>query len=225
MKHRFFKALTLLLVTVNIWAQDNGENHLGTWFEITSFNRISDKFSISGSVTNWNFEMSKTPQLYLGLINSNYHFSNNVFVSLGYGNGYIDTSFENFEFPDIKEHRIMQQILAKHKSKNIGWSHRLRFEQRFFKYTQESATKHRLRYRFKGVFPINESWFFCAYDEIHFVLNPFDFHQNRVYGALGYKINKNINAQFGYARHSFKTKSYNRLSFQLNLKYDLRKSG
>ena len=65
--------------------------------------------------------------------------------------------------------------------------------------------------------------FISIYDEIHFNLNEFDFQQNRVYAGLGGKLNKNINVLLGYARHSFKIKSFNRLSLQVNLKYDFRK--
>ena len=224
MKHRFLTALMLLLSTFNLSAQNTGESELGSWYEITSSNRISDKFSISGSLTNWNYKLpAERSHLLLGIIGLNYHLNKNVTVGIGYAKGDIDTSFEVNDVPNIAENRILEQISIKHKSNKIGWSHRFRLEQRFLEYPTEDLLKHRIRYRFKGSIPINKTLFISAYDEIHFNLNEFDFHQNRVYGGLGAKVNKNINVQLGYARHSFKTKSFNRLSLQVNLKYDFRK--
>ena len=216
--------LIVLLFQTHISAQNTGESELGSWCEITSSNKISDKLSISGSFTNWNYELpADKTHLLLGIIGLNYHINKNVVLGVGYAKGDIDISFEDNNIPNIKENRILEQIVIKHKSNNIGFSHRFRLEQRFLEYPTEDFVKHRLRYRFKGSIPINRTIFIAIYDEIHFVLNEFDFHQNRAYAALGTKLNKNINVQLGYARHSFKTKSFNRLSLQINLKYDFRK--
>ncbi len=220
----YFYLLIALLLQTHISAQNTGKSELGSWYEITSSNRISDKLSISGSFTNWNYQLpAEKAHLLLGIVGLNYHINKNVVVGIGYANGGIDTSFEENEIPNIKENRILEQIVLKHKSNNIGLSHRFRLEQRFLEYSTEDLVKHRLRYRFKASVPINKTLFIVAYDEIHFTLNEFDFNQNRAYAGLGAKLNKNINVQLGYARHSFKTKSFNRLSLQVNLKYDFRK--
>ncbi len=223
MKNYLLTAFICLLITFNTFSQNTGEDELGSWYELTSSNRISDKISISASVTNWNYELSSNHHLLLGIIGLNYHIKKNITARIGYGNANIDTSFEYNDIPNNKENRILEEISIKHKSNNIAWSHRFRLEQRFLEYPTENILKHRLRYRFKGSLPINKTLFIAAYDEILFNLNEFDFHQNRAYAALGAKLNKNINVQLGYARHSFKTKSFNRLSLQVNLKYDFRK--
>lgn len=224
MKNYLLTTIACLLFTLNSFAQNTGETELGSWYEITSSNRISDKLSINGSLTNWNYELpADKAQLVLGIVGLNYHINKNVIVGIGYGRGEIDASFEENDIPNIKENRFLEQILLKHKSNNIAWSHRFRLEQRFLEYPTEDKLKHRLRYRFKGSLPINDTFFVTGYNEIHFVLNEFDFHQNRAYAALGAKLNKNINVQLGYARHAYKTKSFNRLSLQVNLKYDFRK--
>ena len=223
MKNYLLTGVVSLFVTFNTFTQNTGETELGSWYEITSSNRISDKFSISASLTNWNYKLHARTHLLLGIVGLNYHINKNVIVGIGYANGDIDTSFEENEVPNIKENRILEQIVLKHKSTNISWSHRFRLEQRFLEYPTEEDLKHRFRYRFKGKLSINSTLFLTAYDEIHFNLNEFDFHQNRAYAGLGAKLNKNINIELGYARHSFKEKSFNRLSLQVNLKYDFRK--
>ena len=224
MKNNLIIPIVCLFITFNTFSQNMGETELGSWYEITSSNRISDKFSISGSLTNWSYKLpAERSQLLLGIIGLNYHINKNVIVGIGYARGDIDTSFEINETPNIIDNRILEQILLKHKSNNIAWFHRFRLEQRFLEYPTENLLKHRLRYRFKGKMPINNRLFISVYDEIHFNLNEFDFHQNRAYAGLGTNLNKNINIELGYARHSFKTKSFNRLSLQVNLKYDFRK--
>ena len=224
MKSPTYLLFIFLIIQSYLNAQNTGENKFGSWYEITTSNKINDKLSLSGSITSWNYELpAENLDLLLGIVGINYSLNDNVSVGVGYAYGDIDSSFEINDIPDIKENRIIEQLALKHKSKKIGFSHRFRLEQRFLKYATENILKHRIRYRFKIKFPINNSLFISTYDEIHFNLNEFDFQQNRAFAGLGIVINKNINTELGYARHSFKTKSYNRLSVQLNLKYDLRK--
>ena len=211
------------LIFINSTAQNTGESELGSWLEITTSNRISERISLSGSITNWNYKLpAERSQLVLGIIGINYHINKNVVAGIGYANGSIDSTFEETDTSNIHENRILEQISINHNSKNITWNHRFRLEQRFLEYPTEDILKHRIRYRFKGTLPINKTLFISAYDEIHFNLNEFDFHQNRAYAALGAKFNNNINLQIGYARHSFKTKSFHRVSLQLNSKFDFR---
>lgn len=225
MKNSLNLILFIFLIQTQLSAQSTGENKLGPWYEITSSNRISNKLSISGSFTNWDYEFpADKAHLLLGIVGLNYHFNKNVAAGIGYAYGDIDSSFEVNDIPHTKENRILEQLVLLHKSNKIGFSHRFRLEQRFLEYPTENLLIHRIRYRFKIKFPLNNTLFISTYDEIHFNLNEFDFQQNRAYLGLGFNLNKNINFDLGYARHSFKTKSFNRLSLQLNLKYDFRKN-
>lgn len=224
MKNRLVYIL-LLFTIIKINAQNTGGNTLGSWFEITSSNKISDKFTISGSLTNWNYEILDNQHLLLGIIGLNYTINKAVSVGVGYGYGSIDTTFEETSTPYLIENRILEQINVKHKVNTFSLSHRFRLEQRFIEYATAYKLKNRIRYRFKSSFPINKRVSISIYDEIHYhLMNGLDFHQNRAYAGLGVKINKNMNVQFGYARHSYKTKSFNRLSLQLHLKFDFRKA-
>ena len=224
MKSTLHILLITLLFHIYLSAQNTGESELGSFYEISLSNRISDKLSISGFFTNWNYELStENPQLILGIVGLNYHINKNVTVGIGYANGVIDTSFEINDVPNISENRILEQIVLKHKLNSIGLSHRFKLEQRFLEFPTENILKHRIRYRFKSNIPINKTLFISIYDEIHFNLNEFDFQQNRVYAGLGGNLNKNINVQLGYLRHSFKTNNFNRISLQVNFNYDFRK--
>ncbi len=94
MKNYLLTAFVCLLITFNTFSQNTGEDELGSWYELTSSNRISDKISISASVTNWNYELASNHHLLLGIIGLNYHIKKNITARIGYGNANIDTSFE-----------------------------------------------------------------------------------------------------------------------------------
>lgn len=224
MRTKFLITLLTLYFHSSIYSQNLGESTWGSWNEITSSNRISNKFSVNGSFTNWNYETTlNKPQLILGIIGVNYHFNKKISAGFGYASGNIDTSFEVNEVPDILENRFLEQVVYKHKLFHLNWSHRFRLEQRFLEYEHEDLLIHRVRYRFKGKQPLSELFFVSFYDEIHFNLNEFVFQQNRAYLGIGLNLTEHSNIDLGYARHSFKTKSFNRISLQLNLKYDFRK--
>ncbi|WP_439152716.1 DUF2490 domain-containing protein [Winogradskyella sp.] len=223
MKIAFYLLLITLFFQTHLYAQNTGENQFGAWYEITSSNKITKKLSISASFTNWDYELPADKEhLLLGIVGLNYHFSNNVIFGASYALGDIDSSFDVNNIPHTKENRIIEQLILLHNLDKIDFSHRFRLEQRFLEFPTENVLKHRIRYRFKLKFSLNRTIFISTYDEIHFNLNEFDFQQNRAFAGLGIKINKNINIVFGYVRHSFKTKSFNRLSLQLNLKFDFR---
>lgn len=209
---------------MNLKAQTKSYKSFGSWYEVTASGKISDKFSISSSITNWNYKALENQHLLLGIVGLNYSISNAISAGIGVGYGSIDTTFEETANPYLIENRTLEQISAKHKVNKLSLSHRFRLEQRFIEYETEYKFKNRIRYRFKGSYPINKTLSISFYDEIHYhLINGFDFQQNRAYAGLGVKVNKNMNLQFGYAKHSFKTKSYNRFSVQLNLKFDFRK--
>ncbi|WP_299101043.1 DUF2490 domain-containing protein [uncultured Winogradskyella sp.] len=224
MKKYIFILVAIIFNQIQLEAQSTGEQELGSWYEITLSNRISDKYSVFGSLTSWNYELpAERSHLLLAIVGAKYHLNTKTSIGIGYAYGDIDSFFEINDTPHTKEHRILEQLVFNHKLNSIKLSQRFRLEQRFLEYETETILKHRLRYRFKSKIPINDTFYVSIYDEIHFYLNEFDFQQNRIFSGLGVNFNKNIKAEFGYARHSFKTKSYNRLSIQLNLKFDSRK--
>ncbi|MUU78393.1 DUF2490 domain-containing protein [Winogradskyella endarachnes] len=224
MKIYLFLIIIFLFSLSQIKAQNTKQYQFGSWYEITASTKISDKFGFFGSLTSWNYKLpAENSHLLLAIVGVKYQLNPKTSVGLGYAYGDIDSSFEENDTPNIKEHRILEQLVFNHKLNKIKLSQRFRLEQRFLEYETENLLKHRLRYRFKGKIPINNTLFVSIYDEIHFYLNQFDFQQNRIFGGLGVSLNKNMSAEFGYARHSFKTKSYDRLSVQLNLKFNSRK--
>ena len=59
--------------------------------------------------------------------------------------------------------------------------------------------------------------FLSLYDEIFLNISDTPFDQNRLFGALGFQVNKNMNIQAGYLRHRSGDLNLNRLQLAVFL--------
>ena len=132
---------------------------------------------------------------------------------MGYGyilsENYIGNTNEKIS---INEHRIFQQFISKQSLGLIKLNHRYRFEQRFV----ESDFKLRFRY-FLGIsIPLtkkeNNSFYLSIYNEIFLNTKSAVFDRNRLYGGIGYKINKNIKFELGYMNQFFENSNRDQLN-------------
>lgn len=111
----------------------------------------------------------------------------------------------------IPEFRFWQQALLVDKLYHAKLYHQFRFEQRWKRdYEKDSPYEltYRWRYRFTVYVPLSSThlnpgtWFAAAYNEIFLQSGPSIkynyFEDNRLYGGLGYILNKNIQLQVGY---------------------------
>lgn len=107
------------------------------------------------------------------------------------------------------EKRLWEQIILTQYSHRLKLEHRYRIEQRWFTFRDDRTEfRQRFRYRLNGFLPLNHkkiepgTAFLVAYDEIF--LNPKGpvFERNRVYGGVGYQLNKNFIVQVGYVNQA-----------------------
>lgn len=107
------------------------------------------------------------------------------------------------------EKRLWEQLVLTQYAKRLKLEHRYRIEQRWFTFRDDStAFRQRLRYRLNAFYPLNKktitagTLFLSAYDEIF--LNPRGpvFERNRVYGGVGYQLNKHFIVQLGYVNQA-----------------------
>ncbi|MFT7377117.1 MAG: hypothetical protein ACI88Z_000943, partial [Sphingobacteriales bacterium] len=83
--------------------------------------------------------------------------------------------------------------------------HRYRFEQRFV----EENFKMRFRYFLTLNAPLTKnennevSFYLSAYNEIFLSTEPSVFDRNRLYGGLGYHVNKYLRVELGYMNQFF----------------------
>lgn len=108
-----------------------------------------------------------------------------------------------------REHRIFQQFITRQAFGRIFLQHRYRLEQRFL----EAGFRSRIRY-FLGVnLPINKSsmekgaCYFSAYNEIFLHLDRPVFDRNRLYGALGWVLRKDLRMELGLMSQILESRS------------------
>lgn len=222
--------IILLLGAIQVRAQDAGEENLGNWLMIFGTHKLSDQFSLHTEAQYRTYEPFSNFNQLLVRAGLNYHINKSSFVAAGYG--YIPT--EGFvaegSGPKTVEHRIWEQFTLTNSIGRLFFDHRYRVEQRWISTTANDLYLNRLRYRFLVNIPLNHSelsdntFFLSFYDEIFLNITETPFDQNRLYGALGYKLNKTVSMQAGYLRHRLGANGFNRLQFGLFFNTDLSKA-
>ncbi|MBP2615092.1 DUF2490 domain-containing protein [Chryseobacterium jejuense] len=191
-------AFTVLsLGSVLTWAQ---KNDLGAWYMYFGNNKISKKLNWHNEVQYRNFDAIGDLEQLLIRTGIGYDLSeNNNNVLLGYG-FILSQPYVNGEKKENIEHRIFQQYITKQKFGRLNLQHRYRLEERFL----EDNFRMRFRYMLGLNIPITQkemlpkTLYASVYNEIFLHFNSPTFDRNRVYGALGYVINKNMRIEAGY---------------------------
>ena len=191
--------LILMLTALSGFSQ---ESDLGNWLIYIGSKKINSNWNLHHEVQYRNYNAVGDLEQLLLRTGIGYNLTeNNNNVLLGYGfihsQNYIeDTDEKN----NINEHRIFQQFITKQTFGSVYIQHRYRFEQRFV----EEDFRLRFRYFLALNFPLNhkemsdKTLYASTYNEIFLNTETNVFDRNRLYGGLGYKLNKNIRFELGY---------------------------
>lgn len=213
----------ILLFSVSVYAQESGENELGSWHMYFGTNRISEKLSIHSEAQLRYYENGKNFNQLLLRTGLNHHIDSNAIATLGYGYIATDGTFEEFSGErDSREHRIFEQFILKNEVWKFNFEHRYRLEQRFLDFGDRTDTQHRARYRLQVTLPLSAIFFLNFYDEIFLNLQNEVFGQNRLYGAFGANVTDNLSVQAGYLKNHFPTANFDRLQIGVFYNPDLR---
>lgn len=212
-----------LLFSIFNYAQQSGENQLGSWHMYFGTNRISEKFSIHTEAQLRYYENGKNFNQLLLRTGLNYHISSNAIATLGYGYITTDDTFKEFSGEtNSGEHRIFEQFILNNELWKLKFEHRYRLEQRFLDFGDRTDTQHRARYRLQVTLPLSQIFFLNFYDEIFLNLQNEVFGQNRLYGAVGANITGNLSVQAGYLKNHFTSANFDRLQIGVFYNPDLR---
>ncbi|MBK1897153.1 DUF2490 domain-containing protein [Chryseobacterium paridis] len=186
-----------ILATTFSFAQ---KNDLGAWYMYFGNNKINKKWNWHNEIQYRNFDAVGDLEQLLIRTGIGYDLSeNNNNVLLGYG-FVLSQPYVNGEKKENIEHRIFQQFITKQQFGRIYLQHRYRLEERFL----QDDFRMRFRYFLGLNIPINnkemlpKTFYASVYNEIFLNFNSPTFDRNRVYGALGYVINKNLRIEAGY---------------------------
>jgi hypothetical protein len=221
------KTLTLLLfITIltsgKLFAQ---ENRFSGWAALFHTQKFSDKWGMSFDAQLRSANHYDYLQHTLLRPSVNYYFDKNTMGALGYAyiatNGRAAGGVETFR----PESRIWEQLIINTKiGKASTLQHRFRLEQRFLGNTTNKNDHYfsqRLRYFARAVVPLkktetfNKGVFLGLQNEVfanvqnNNKVNKHFFDQNRAYVALGYRLHKKADVEFGYLNQYIKqTETY-----------------
>ncbi|RNA62071.1 DUF2490 domain-containing protein [Chryseobacterium nematophagum] len=194
---RSFALIIFALGTPFYYAQ---KNDVGAWYMYFGNNKISNKLNFHNEIQYRNFDGIGDLEQLLVRTGIGYDLTeNNNNVLLGYG-FVLSQPYVNGEKKQNIEHRVFQQFITKQKFGRFNLQHRYRLEERFL----EDDFRVRFRYFLGLNIPLNgkemlpKTFYASVSNEIFLHLDSPVFDRNRVYGALGYIINKNMRIEAGY---------------------------
>lgn len=220
---RQFTFLMIISFSSYIHAQ---KSDLGAWYMYFGNNKISKKLNFHNEIQYRNFDGIGDLEQLLIRTGIGYDLTeNNNNVLLGYG-FILSQPYVDGEKTENIEHRIFQQYITKQKFGRFNVQHRYRLEERFM----QDDFRMRFRYYLGFNIPVTnkemlpKTLYISAYNEIFLYLDDPVFDRNRVYGALGFVINKNMRIEAGYMNQIQENKNrgqiqigfYNNIPFTKN---------
>jgi hypothetical protein len=214
-----------LLVSNSLLAQ---ESKTGNWLIYFGNQKISNKWNWHNEVQLRNYNFLGDIQQLLLRTGIGYNLTeNNNNLLLGYGfihnQKYVDSSGDKVK---LNEHRIFQQFITRQNFGRVNLQHRYRAEERFL----PNDFQMRFRYFLSVNIPLNKKTmdknavYLSAYNELFINAEKTLFDRNRLYGALGYVVSKNIKIEAGFMTQTseatntnqFQIVVFNNLNFNNN---------
>jgi hypothetical protein len=214
LKESIIKKTVLVAILLLPYIALSQNSDFGNWLIYIGNNKLNSKWNIHNEVQYRNYNKIGDLEQLLIRTGLGYTFNdkkNNVLLGYGYilSENYISNSDNK---ATINEHRIFQQFTASQTFGKVKLSHRYRFEQRFV----ESNFKMRLRYFLSLNIPINimqnNKYYLSAYNEIFLNTKTSVFDRNRLYGGIGYNINRAIRIEVGYMNQFFERSNRDQLN-------------
>ncbi len=195
---------------IHSFAQKEIATQTNSWYMYFGNHRLSEKWGIHTEYQWRRHELIHAWQQSLLRLGVDYYVTDNSMLTAGYG--WIE-SFPYGEQPipeTFTEHRIWQQWIVNNRVGILYINHRYRLEQRWLEQPadREYVFRQRVRYRLMLTLPLgsrnleDQSFFAATYAEPFIGFgegigkNILD--QNRLYLALGYRFNADVNLQLGY---------------------------
>ncbi len=206
--------LSMLLTGKLAFAQ---KSEVGNWFIYFGNQSINKKLNWHNEVQYRNYNLLGDLQQLLLRTGIGYNLTeNNNNALLGYAfinsQRYLPDSDDKAA---TNEHRIYQQFITRQNFGRVFTQHRYRIEERFL----PGGFQTRFRYFLSLNVPVNNTTmtkntvYTSVYNEIFLNAKSLIFDRNRLYGAIGYVINKNFRVETGFMTQTLE--STNRNQFQI----------
>jgi hypothetical protein len=185
------------------------QSNLGNWLIVFGNKEINEKINWHHEVQYRNYDAIGDLEQLLIRTGIGYNLTQNTNLLGGYGYILSDNYIANSNTKiDFEEHRIYQQLIIKNRINKLSVQHRYRFEQRFFGSDRPDQFKLRFRYFINMNLPITHfpngrQLYLSAYNEVFLNTEGIIFDRNRLYGGLGFKLNKSLKFEIGYMNQLF----------------------
>ena len=206
-KHFLMAALSFMLLLPSLSKAQ--ESDLGNWLIYIGSKKLEGKWNLHNEIQYRNYDAIGDLEQLLLRTGIGYNLSeNNKNLLLGYGfiksENYAANGLDKIT---VNEHRIFQQFTSKQKVGKLSLTHRYRFEQRFVEDDFKARFRYFLAFKlpFKGTEGAPSKYYLSAYNEIFLNTKSSVFDRNRVYGGLGYQLNKNFRLEAGYMNQFFES--------------------
>lgn len=203
MKRRKYVCSTLFIISILYSISGFSQSSdLGNWLIYFGDKKISDSWNWHHEIQIRNYNaIGDLEQLLLrtGIGYNLTEDNNNILLGYGYifSQNYIAGTSEK---EDVHESRVYQQFITRQRFSRVSIQHRYRFEQRFI------GDDFRLRFRYflslnialNNKEMVDNTIYLSLYNEIFLntVNNIFD--RDRLYGGIGYRMNKTVKFELGY---------------------------
>ena len=216
-KYKFILICLSIISSTNYCSAQKSE--IGNWFIYFGNQAINKKINWHNEIQYRNYNFAGDLQQLLVRTGVGYNLSeNNNNLLLGYGYILSEQYQKNSDRKtESKEHRIFQQFITRQNFGRFYLQHRYRIEERFI----NDDISYRFRYFLALNIPINKKTmventiYLSTYNEIFINGQSPVFDRNRLYGGLGYNINKNFKFELGYMSQMIE--SSQRSQFQIIL--------
>ena len=199
--------VALIIFTINIGYSQ--QSNFGNWIIAFGNKQFNEKINWHHEIQYRNYDAIGDLEQLLIRTGIGYNLTQNTNLLGGYGyilsDNYVGNSNNKIDF---EEHRIYQQLIIKNRIKKLSVQHRYRFEQRFFGSDRPDQFKLRFRYFINMNLPIihfpnGRQLYLSAYNEVFLNTEGIIFDRNRLYGGLGFKLNKSLKFEIGYMNQFF----------------------
>ncbi len=214
------KTLLILLLLMSVGTVCKAqESETGNWFIYVGNQSFNNKWNFWNEVQYRNYNFIGDLQQLIIRTGVGYNLTeknNNILLGYAFVNShpYVPNTDEK---TSNNEHRIFQQFITRQHFGRAYIQHRYRIEERFL------ADDFQLRFRYLLGFnvPLNhktmedKTVYASAFNEIFLNAQSPIFDRNRLYGGIGYAINKNFRVEVGFMAQTLE--SSNRNQFQIFL--------
>lgn len=198
-----FKKLTTLLILLIVAFSSFAQSvNTGNWVAYFGNQAFDKKWNLHSEIQYRSYNFIGDTQQLLFRTGLGYNFSeknNNLLFGYGFINtkNYVPNTDEKVDFD---EHRIFQQFITRQNFGRVFSQHRYRTEQRFY----NDSFRLRFRYFLSINIPLTQKTmtpqavYLSMSDEVFINAKANVFDRNRLFGGLGYIINKNLRVELGY---------------------------